>query len=153
MGDGRLAGREVPFPARLRRLLFLAFWFGGLALGAELLLIGHYEDPWQWVPLVLLAFGFLSGLGIWWRPGAVATRVFRGLMAVWVLSGVVGMALHLKGNAEFEREMVPSLGGIELIWESLRGATPVLAPGAMVQLGLLGWATTILHPRHKGGRA
>ncbi|MFB3131882.1 MAG: hypothetical protein ACE10K_05095, partial [Rhodothermales bacterium] len=48
--------------------------------------------------------------------------------------------------AEFELEMYPTLKGLELFWESIKGATPALAPGTMIQLGLLGWAYTYRHP-------
>jgi len=54
--------------------------------------------------------------------------------------------LHYRGNVEFERERDPSLSGLALVWEALRGATPSLAPGAMAQLGLLGLAITWRHP-------
>jgi hypothetical protein len=59
-------------------------------------------------------------------------------MALCVVSGLVGLGQHYAGNREFELEMHPSRGGLELVWESLAGATPTLAPAAMVHLGLLG---------------
>ena len=68
-------------------------------------------------------------------------------MILFVLSGLVGLILHYQGNAEFELEMYPSLNGLELFWEAIRGATPTLAPGTMIQLGLLGWVYTIRHPQ------
>jgi len=55
---------------------------------------------------------------------------------------VLGLVLHFKGNMEWALERNPDLGGANLIWKSLTGATPALAPGALTQLGLLGlvWA-------------
>ncbi len=53
--------------------------------------------------------------------------------------GLLGVVLHVRGNAEFQREMDPSLAGPTLWWKTLRAkAPPALAPGVLVQLGLLG---------------
>jgi hypothetical protein len=38
------------------------------------------------------------------------------------------------------------LAGWELFKEAMTGATPALAPGAMVQLGLIGLAWSYRHP-------
>ena len=130
----------------IRRFLLILFVIGALGTGAELLLLGHTEDLWQWAPLVLLAASLVT-LG--WRVvarGARSLRLFRGTMILFVLSGGVGLWLHYHGNAEFELEMYPSLKGAELFWESVTGATPTLAPGAMLELGLLGLAYTYQHP-------
>ena len=119
---------------------------GVVGTGAELLLLGHTEDLWQWVPLVLMAASLVM-LG--WRAvarGARSLRVFRGTMILLVLSGVVGLWLHYDGNAEFELEMYPDLQGFELFRESVTGATPTLAPGTMLELGLLGLLYTYRHP-------
>ena len=62
------------------------------------------------------------------------------------MSGVVGLWLHYQGNTEFELEMYPSLEGLALFWEAIRGATPTLAPGTMLELGLLGLAYMYRHP-------
>jgi len=48
---------------------------------------------------------------------------------------------------EFKLETNPSLVGWALVWAVLTGkAPPVLAPGAMIQLGLLGVVYTYKHP-------
>ena len=65
---------------------------------------------------------------------------------LFVLSGVVGLWLHYHGNVEFELEMYPGLAGFELFRESVTGATPTLAPGTMLELGLLGLLYTYRHP-------
>ncbi len=136
--------------AAIHRFLLILFVIGAAGTGTELLLLGHTEDLWQWAPLVLLA-GSLVTLG--WRVvarGARSLRVFQGTMILFVLSGVVGLWLHYHGNAEFELEMYPALQGLELFRESLTGATPALAPGTMLELGLLGLAYTFRHPALSG---
>ncbi|TDI26673.1 MAG: hypothetical protein E2P06_02045 [Acidobacteria bacterium] len=129
-----------------RSFLLLLFVIGVVGTGAELLLLGHTEDLWQWVPLMLMAASLVT-LG--WRVvarGSTSLRIFQGTTILFVLSGVVGLWLHYHGNAEFELEMYPALQGFELFWESVTGATPALAPGTMVELGLLGLVYTYRHP-------
>lgn len=129
------------------RRLVLALVIAGMAgLTAELLLLEHYEDLWQWLPLAVLAAGLAAGLALAARPAPATVRAFQGVMGAFVLAGVVGLVLHFRGNAEFEREMDSALAGFTLAWRSLHGATPALAPGAMVQLGLLGLACAYGHP-------
>lgn len=130
----------------LRRLLVAVVLFGIVGLAAELVLLEHVESVWQWVPLVALAVGFISGAALLARPAAGTVRAFQGLMAVFVAAGVLGLYLHLRGNVEFEREMNPGLRGLALVWEALRGATPALAPGTLAHFGLLGLACTYRHP-------
>ena len=49
-----------------RLLLLIILALGLLGTGVELLLLGHTEDVWQWVPLILLAAGLII-IGIWVR--------------------------------------------------------------------------------------
>lgn len=108
--------------------------------GLELLFIAHFEDPLQLVPLVLLPAG-VAALG--WhalRASAASALGVRLVMALFVAGGSLGIALHYGGNQEFELEMYPSMAGMALVRETLTGATPVLAPGSMVLLGLVGLA-------------
>ncbi|MBM2806157.1 MAG: hypothetical protein HW419_4050, partial [Deltaproteobacteria bacterium] len=71
----------------------------------------------------------------------------RWLMLAFVVSGLVGVYFHFQGSAEFKLESNPTLSGMALFWEAIRGkAPPLLAPGAMVQLGLLGLVYTYKHP-------
>jgi len=67
-------------------------------------------------------------------------------MVIYIVSGGLGIYFHIRSNVEFELEMYPSMGGWELVRESLTGALPALAPGTMIYLGLLGWAATFRNP-------
>ena len=58
------------------------------------------------------------------------------------------MVLHFQVNIEFQLEMDPALSRH---WRSFQKAIlaktpPALAPGAMIQLGLIGLAYTFRHP-------
>src|SRR5205085_8807415 len=83
---------------------------------------------------------------VYFRPTSGALRVFQGLMLIYLVIGVLGVYLHFRGNVEFVLERYPTLGGLQLVWKALRGATPALAPGALAQLGLLGLIYGYRHP-------
>jgi hypothetical protein len=119
---------------------------GEFGTGAELLLLGHTEEFWQLFPIVLLGLGVVSGVLVLVRSRRATLRVHQVLMTLFMIAGPVGLFQHYSANAEFELEMYPSMGGLELIWESLTGATPALAPGMMIYLGLLGLAYSYRHP-------
>ena len=130
----------------LRVALLAILALGLLGTGAELLLLGHYEE-WQRIPLVLITIGVIV---VGWHAAAASAASVRTLQIVtllFVLSGAVGVGLHFRGNAAFELEMYPSLSGFEFVRRTLTGATPTLAPGTMVMLGLIGLAHTYRHPR------
>jgi hypothetical protein len=144
-----LTAAARPEPAalhQLRRLVLAVVLLGTSGLLVELLFIEHLESWQQTVPLVALGAGFALGGLLAVRPGAAAIRAFQWLMSAFVVIGLAGLYLHYIGNVEFERERDPALDGIDLVWESLRGATPALAPGAMIQLGLLGFVFAFRHP-------
>ncbi len=136
----------------LRAALLGLFVLGTVGVGLELLLIEHFESTWQLVPLILMGTSLLAVLYLLIFRNSTALRVFQTVMGLFVMSGLVGLWLHYQGNAEFEVEMYPSLTGLELFWEAIRGATPVLGPGTMVELGLLGLAYTYRHPIAVGTR-
>ena len=130
----------------LRRGLLLIFVLGTVGLGTELLLLDHFEEWRQQVPLVLLALGLvLVAIRLFYR-GEIILRLFRLTMLAFVLGGIVGLWFHFSSNMEFELEMYPTLTGLELLSKALGGAMPALAPGALVQLGLIGFLYTYQHP-------
>jgi hypothetical protein len=68
-------------------------------------------------------------------------------MLLMIISGAVGMYLHLQANMEFQLEMDATLTGWALLKKSVVAKSPpAMAPGAMMQLGLIGLAYTLKHP-------
>ena len=130
----------------LRAAVLFIFALGVVGTGAELVLLEHTEDLWQWVPLVLMAVSAIVLVWLVTVGGRASLRAFQAINALFVVSGFVGLFLHYRGNVEFEMEMYPTLSGLKLFWEAITGATPALAPGTMLQLGLLGLAFTYNHP-------
>jgi len=146
--------RQTDATTSIRRFLLATLVLGAVGMSTELVLIGHVESVQQLIPLMLLALGAVA-LG--WHaaaPQPVALRAFQAVMILSVVSGLVGVGLHVRGNLEFELEMYPSMSGIELVTKTLTGATPVLAPGSMALLGLVGLTYSYKHPLlHTGGAA
>jgi len=137
---------SMGFSSIARPLLLGILLLGLTGAAAELFLLGHYEDWKQWMPLVLLV-GALASFAVYGiTRSRHVLRALRWLAVAFIVAGFTGLYLHYSGNAEFEREMVPSIGGAKLVWEALTGATPALAPGTMVQLGLLIWLYLYKHP-------
>ena len=134
-----------------RQYLLYILLFGAVGLLAELYLLDHYEDWRQWIPLVLIVAGTAAGVWLAVQPSPWAVRTFRILLAAYVPAGLLGAWFHFQSNVEFEQEFHPNSSGLELVTESLGGAMPTLAPGAMILLGLLGILIALQHPA--GGRA
>ena len=127
----------------LQRVLLAIWVFGLLGVAAELVLLEHYEDFRQLIPFVVIAIGLVAAGWLLARPGRAASRAFGSVVALLALSGLIGLILHYRGNVEFERERDPALGGVSLIWESLTGATPALAPGTMIRFAFIGYAVLV----------
>jgi hypothetical protein len=131
----------------IRSMLLGIFLLGVVGTGAELLLLNHTEDIRQWIPLVLISW---SAVVLGWHlmgRNAVSLRVFQGTMLAFIVAGLAGFYFHYRGSAEFKLESKPSLAGWALFWEAVRSkAPPALAPGLMIQLGLIGLAYSYRHP-------
>lgn len=130
----------------IRQLILVLLLFGMTGTTAELVLLEHFEDWRQKLPLGLLSLGAISAVLALARPSKSSLRFLQATMLTLVGAGVLGVYYHYVGNAEFELEMRPAMRGLELVKESLMGAFPALAPGAMVQFGLLGLLHTFRHP-------
>jgi hypothetical protein len=132
----------------LRSFLLLIFLLGVMGAAAELLLLGHTEDWRQLVPLTLFLLSLPVSLCHAVVRRAVTLRIFQAMMLLFIFSGAVGCWFHYQGKREFKLESNPSLAGWELFREAMVGGAvpPVLAPGVMIQLGLIGLAYGYCRP-------
>jgi hypothetical protein len=133
-------------------MLAAAFFFGSIGTGIELVLLEHTDGIWQALPLALVALGCIAGGLLAMRPAPATARAFQGLMMIFAASGLAGVLLHYQGNVAFELELSPEAAGMPLFWESMKGATPALAPGTMILLGAVGFAyARLVAPEASGG--
>jgi len=130
----------------LRRGLLVLLLVGAVGLVGELVLLEHYEDRTQLIPFGLLVTTMVVTGWHWWAYDRRTLRVFQAVMLLLIIAGPVGIYLHLSGNYEMEREFDPALLGLDLWLEVIRGEAPSLAPGTLVQFGLLGLLYAYRHP-------
>jgi hypothetical protein len=134
-----------------RRILLAILLLGIAGLSLELWLLAHVEDVYQLIPLVLNGSGVIAVGMAAMRPSLGTIRLLQLIMLLFVISGVVGMLLHYQATTEFQLEMDPALSGWALFRKAIVAkAPPALAPGAMIQLGLIGLAYTFGHPALPG---
>jgi hypothetical protein len=130
----------------MRALVLAIFLLGLFGTGAELLFLGHTAGLSQLVPIVLFV---MSLLVLAWHAldrKRASLRAFQITMLLFVAAGILGTTLHYGANREFELEADAGMSGMELVSRAMTGAAPALAPGAMIQLGLLGLVYTYRHP-------
>jgi hypothetical protein len=110
----------------LRRWVLGVLVLGLAGTMTELVLLEHYEQVLQFVPLLLIV-------------AAVAAIAWQVML--FALAGFAGVAAHFRGSAEFQLDLNPSMSAWELVEKVMRAkAPPLLAPGMMLQMGLLGLA-------------
>jgi hypothetical protein len=126
---------------QLRGWILGILLLGLLGTVTELVLLEHYEQPLQLVPLVLIVAAVAATGWEFRRHDTASRRAMQIVMALFVLAGFAGFVAHFHGSAEYQLELNPDMGNWELLDKILRAkAPPLLAPGMMLQLGLLGFA-------------
>lgn len=113
---------------------------------AELYLLDHYEQPQQWIPIILSLSGFIVTLTAWQSPSPKILSALRWLMAITALASLYGMYLHFSGNYSFAREINPTFTAMEAVWPAIKGSNPLLAPGILFLAAILALAGTHKHP-------
>jgi hypothetical protein len=130
----------------LRRGLLALLALGCVGTLTELVLLEHYEEWEQMIPLSLLSTTLVVILWHWSSGTRQSLRVLQIVMLFLIIAGTAGVFLHMGGNYEFERELEPDLAGLPFWIEVIRGAAPTLAPGTLVQFGLIGLLYAYRHP-------
>jgi len=130
----------------IRRGLLALLAFGCVGLIGELVILEHYGELNQFPPLVLLSLTLLAILWHWIDGGRRSLRALQVVTLFLIISGAVGMYFHLTGNIEATKEFEPDLAGLPFWVDVIRGAAPSLAPGTMIQFGLLGLLYAYRHP-------
>lgn len=125
----------------LRSVIYLAellVLLNAVGLLLELLLIDHFENSKQMVPIISLSGVIVFGLVTTLKISERLDKLYKPWMILTITAGILGLIFHAYGNYEFAIEMYPRGSNYQLFLKTVRGATPLLAPGAMIGLGLLG---------------
>ena len=129
---------------KITRLILIAIVFMSVGLSIELYLLEHYEGILQFIPIICVSLGLILSLILFKFRNTTIQILFHTSLILMVTSGLAGIFLHLKANYEFEKEIRPSINGMDLFMESLSGALPSLAPGSLILLALIGYSYTLL---------
>ncbi|MGH7874761.1 MAG: hypothetical protein ACREQO_21425 [Candidatus Binatia bacterium] len=136
----------------VRRLLLAILILGIVGTLTELVLLDHLEEARQWIPIILLSAGMFA---IFWHifmQSVASANVMRWIMFGFLASGLAGIYFHYQGSVEFKLESNPTLAGWALFRAAIRAkAPPLLAPGEMIQLGLLGLVYSYVNPTTNQG--
>jgi hypothetical protein len=137
---------------RLRGWILGILLLGLLGTVTELALLSHYEQPLQLVPVVLIALALVTLTWHAVQRGRTSLNAVLVVMILFVLAGFVGFIAHFRGSAEFQLDLDPSMSTWDLLVKVLQAkAPPLLAPGMMIQLGLLGLAYVLSDSRYRAG--
>ncbi len=128
----------------VKKMIVLALLFMTIGTLLELYLLDHYEDAFQLIPVLCIAFSLINLIILFFKKSKIIIKLFKLVLVLTSFSGVYGVFLHLQSNFEFEQDMKPTATNWELFSESLSGALPTLAPMSMLVLAFIGYSYLIL---------
>jgi len=131
----------------LRKMLLAVVALGLVGTAVDLVLLEHYEDSWQLVPLFVIVIALLTIAAHVMTGSALTIRALQAVMLLCLAVGGIGVVLHYKGNLEIQMDMDPTLSRWQYFTKVMHAkAPPALAPAAMAHLGLFGLVFSFRHP-------
>jgi hypothetical protein len=129
-----LAGKTLRLPYSKTNAFFFMVGLGSLATVISSVLDHartNFENPWLWLPTGIGVFGTVVALslGAISKPRRSDLLIFVAAMLLFVLLGMLGVALHILKNLALENAII--------VERFLRGA-PFLAPMLFSDMGALG---------------
>lgn len=131
---------------RLRKFFLLFVGFMCMGTVVELLLAGHSKEPMQLVPFVLCGLGLITVLGALYAPQRKTILALRVVMALLIAGSLLGVYEHLAANFAFAQEVRPTADMGRLLFATLTGGSPLLAPGTLALAAITALAATYYHP-------
>jgi hypothetical protein len=145
-------GVDVGHLETLRGWILAVMVLGLAGTVVELVLLSHYEQPVQMIPVALIALSIVTLAWHLLSHNALSLKALMLIMALFLVAGLGGFVAHFHGSAEFALELDPDIGGWDLFLKVIHAkAPPLLAPGMMLQLGLLGFAYALTDQRYRTG--
>jgi MFS family permease len=141
------ARRQLLFPFSKTNAFFIMVGLGCLATVISSVLDHartNFENPWLWLPTSLGVFGTVVALllGFTRIPRRSDLIIFVVAMILFVLVGLLGVALHVMRNLGLDHAIV--------VERFLRGA-PILAPMLFSDMGALGLVILLDPKENKRG--
>ena len=132
--------------AQLRQFLLIIAAGVFVMTVTELIFIGHWNLPIQYLPFALCALGLATLALAYFRP---SPSVLRGTRISLIIIGVcsfIGFYEHMANNFWFWLDIQPKATPWELIVATFSGGIPVLAPGILLLGAVIGLAALYRHP-------
>jgi hypothetical protein len=133
-------------PPFVRASLLGIVLFGLVGLIIELVFLKHTDGSLELLPIWLMVGALAVVIWDGIRRSAASRGMVALVMAAFVVTGLAGVILHYRANVGYEQDSNPGEGKNEVYKKAVMGATPTLAPGAMVELGLVGLLFALLQP-------
>ncbi len=132
--------------ARIRQFLLIISTAVFIMTVTELFFLSHWSETIQLLPFVLSGLGLITLALAYFHPSPVTIRVLQWSMILIGLCSLIGIYEHMINNFRFQIEIQPNATTWELIWATLDGANPVLAPGILALGAAIGWTAAYQHP-------
>jgi len=133
--------------AQVRRYLLIISAGVFVMTVLELVFLGHWNVPIQFLPFTLSGLGLATLAPAYVRPNRGTLTTMRWSMILIGICSLVGFYEHMVNNFTFQIEIQPGATAWELIRATLEGANPVLAPGILLFGAVLGWLATFRDTR------
>jgi len=130
------------------RLLILAAIAATLIVTeAELLFVRHTgSNNGQVIAVVLVSLGLITVSCHAILRNTSSIVVLRLTMYLFLIFGIDGLFTHYHWAVQSALKSQPTLVGMPLVYATLSGKIPLLAPGMLIEIGLLGLIYTFQHP-------
>ena len=125
--------------ARIRQFLLVISAGVFIMTITELFFLSHWSETIQLLPFVLSGLGLIALALAYFRPSPTTVKILQWSMILIGLCSVIGIYEHMSNNLGFQMEIQPNATTWELIWATLEGANPVLAPGILTLGAAIGW--------------
>src|SRR3954468_22119287 len=104
-------GADSAYLETLRGWILGILLLGLAGTVVELILLSHYEQPVQMIPVALIALSIAALAWHFLTRDALSLKFLMLVMALFVIAGFAGFVAHFHGSAEFALELDPDIGG------------------------------------------
>jgi hypothetical protein len=133
------------------RVLLLIFVLGLLGTLGELILLRHFGGVREWIPFILVGVAIPVLMWNLTTKSPASRTSLRATMVAFLIAGAAGSWFHFTANVGYEQESNPGLALGAVYRLAIGGSTPTLAPGAMIELGLVGLLLVFLQAHSNRG--
>jgi hypothetical protein len=130
----------------VRLMILVAISAALIVTEAELLFAGHAgSNNGQEIAVVLVGLGLITVTCPAILRNTSSIVVFRFTMYLFLIFSIDGFLTHYHWAVQAALKSQPTLVGMPLLYATLSGKIPLLAPRMLIEIGLLGLIHTFQH--------